>query len=184
MHQPKGFAEAERPVGAYAVLVLKFRVTGQFGKTHLFCPCFRPGNERPANSFAAQVGIDIPAFDVTDARRHRAIDPMANGQLYKAAKLAMAAFVDEDGEFAAADLLGHFEVVHLWRAIGPERSTHPPPFGEIIASDCADHVHSMRQRYARSNATREETPAPTELAPEARACYVFTGFCCVRSACS
>ena len=156
MHETKGLAEAECPVRANAVLVLKLGVTGQFRKTHLLCPRFSPSHERPANSFAPQIQIHIPTFDVSDPRGHGAINPVANGQLDKAAKLAMPAFVNEDRELATADFLGHFEIVHLGRAIGPERSAHTPPFGEISASNCAGHVSRMAEQRARSNGPMEE----------------------------
>jgi hypothetical protein len=87
---------------------------------------------------------------------------MANGQLDKAAKCAMATLVDKDGEFAAAELLGHFEVVHFRRAIGQSVARIRRHSVKIIAGDCADHGARMSDRDARGNAPPLTSPRPQD----------------------
>ena len=141
MDEAKGFAEAERVMGANAGLVFQFGVAGDFGQAARGGPTFGGGDEFAADAGAAQISIDKPAFDVADAFGHGAIDAIADGEFDEAAEAAVGATGNEHGGVRAVEFLASdFEGVHFVGAIGPKLAAHAEPFGAVFFAQRGNHA--------------------------------------------
>src|SRR5439155_15606256 len=125
-----------------AMLICEFGITSQFGTALLPRPGLRLLDQQSADSLPAQIGIDVPSFDITHLWRHASIHPVANRQLDESAESPFLTLENVDCKTVASSLFLHLDFMHFRLALRPKSRPHAPPLRPILRSYSPDHCSS------------------------------------------
>lgn len=127
-------------MGGEAHLVVDERIRAELCASLASGPMLGGRDERRADSLAASVRIDIPAFQIANAIGYAAVDDGPNGELGEPERAAIVIdgkenflrLVSVPGEEPVNRLSVTIEIVR------PERGAHPQPLAGIGRSDRTD----------------------------------------------
>jgi hypothetical protein len=141
VHQSSDFGIAEALVGRMAELI------GQLGiGMNLFAalasrPILGSIHEQPAHPLTADVGIDVPAFDIADAFQFTVNGARADCRLQKTAQATSQPFRNEGGDLTVLKCVVQFIREPLGTGVGPKGRAQPQPLGSIRGAHSSNSGH-------------------------------------------
>jgi hypothetical protein len=138
MDEPLPLFISHPEMGTQTHLVLEETIGSHLGATETASPTFRGADEPAADPASTDVGVDVPAFHVSDRPCVAAFRLWPDGRLDEPGKASPRTRGNERHRPLFLEVLVDFLAVLLRRAIGPEDSPHAHPLVSIARHGATD----------------------------------------------
>src|SRR6058998_3370732 len=138
MDEPLPLFVPDREVGPKAAVVLKETIGSHLGAPPSAGPALCSADEPTTDSAPADVGIDVPAFDVADWARVACVCVWADGRLHESGQASIRTRGDVGHGRLLEEVLVHLLAVSLCGLLGPKGGAHAQPLRSIALDGATD----------------------------------------------